>query len=72
MGEHRLIGRSTLTLILTLLGIALLVEDASAQDAQRRVALVIGQSAYPGGASATIGLPALDNPARGPRSRCAR
>jgi len=27
----------------------------------RRVALVIGQNAYPGGASATIGLPPLDN-----------
>jgi hypothetical protein len=30
----------------------------------RRVALVIGQNAYPGGASATIGLPHLDNPVR--------
>jgi tetratricopeptide (TPR) repeat protein len=29
----------------------------------RRVALVIGQDAYPGGASAAIGLPRLDNPA---------
>jgi len=28
----------------------------------RRVALVVGQNAYPGGASATIGLPHLDNP----------
>ena len=28
----------------------------------RRVALVIGQNSYPGGASATIGLPTLDNP----------
>jgi uncharacterized caspase-like protein len=35
---------------------------ATAAEA-RRVALVIGQNAYPGGASATIGLPALDNPA---------
>src|SRR5262245_40820656 len=30
----------------------------------RRVALVIGQNAYPGGTSAaTVGLPPLDNPA---------
>jgi uncharacterized caspase-like protein len=28
----------------------------------RRIALVVGQSAYLGGASATIGLPHLDNP----------
>ena len=28
----------------------------------RRVALVVGQNAYPGGASATVGLPHLDNP----------
>jgi len=28
----------------------------------RRVALVIGQNAYPGGASATVGLPPLENP----------
>jgi hypothetical protein len=30
----------------------------------RRVALVIGQNAYSGGNAASIGLPALDNPAR--------
>jgi len=64
MGEDRPIARPTLTLILALLGFALLAEGASAQDAQRRVALVIGQSAYPGRSSAIIGLPALDNPAR--------
>jgi tetratricopeptide (TPR) repeat protein len=33
----------------------------------RRVALVIGQNAYSGGASATIGLPKLDNPVRDAR-----
>src|ERR1700680_449068 len=34
----------------------------------RRVALVIGQNAYPGGFSSTIGLPRLDNPGRDARS----
>lgn len=38
-----------------------LILMASAVQA-RRVALVIGQNSYPGGASATIGLPSLDNP----------
>ena len=40
-----------------------LTQTQSAAQA-RRVALVIGQNAYPGGASATVGLSALDNPAR--------
>ena len=40
-----------------------LVEVAEA----RRVALVIGQDAYPGGASATVGLPKLHNPVRDAR-----
>lgn len=39
---------------------------ASAAEA-RRVALVIRQNAYPGGISATIGLPPLDNPMRDAR-----
>ena len=39
---------------------ALLLTVASAEA--RRVALVIGQNGYPGGASATVGLPPLDNP----------
>lgn len=43
-----------------------LVLMASAAEA-RRVALVIGQNAYLGGASATIGLPPLDNPKRDAR-----
>jgi len=37
----------------------------------RRVALVVGQNAYPGGASATIGLPQLDNPVPDARSMAA-
>ena len=68
MWEDRPIVRTILTLILALFGLALFVDGASAQDAQRRVALLIGQSAYPGGSSATIGLPALDNPARDAQS----
>ena len=44
----------------------LLVLMTSVAEA-RRVALVIGQNAYPGGASATIGLPSLDNPTRDAR-----
>ena len=39
---------------------ALLLTVASAEA--RRVALVIGQNAYPGGASATVGLSTLHNP----------
>jgi hypothetical protein len=66
MADYQPIARPMLTLILALLGIALLSGGAKAQGAQRRVALVIGQSAYPGGSSATIGLPALNNPARRP------
>jgi hypothetical protein len=49
MGDHRPIVPPILTLILSLIGLALLVEGASAQEAHRRVALVIGQGAYPGG-----------------------
>jgi len=64
MADYQPIARPMLTLILALLGLALLSGGARAQGAQRRFALVIGQSAYPGGSSATIGLPALDNPAR--------
>ncbi len=45
---------------------AALIVMAMAAEA-RRVALVIGQNAYPGGASASIGLPALDNPVRDAR-----
>src|SRR5262245_60712587 len=30
----------------------------------RRIALVVGQNSYPGGAYATIGLPTLHNPVR--------
>src|SRR5262245_14108103 len=64
MGDHRRLARPILTLVLALLVLALLVEGVSAQNSLKRVALVIGQSAYPGGSSATVGLPALDNPAR--------
>src|SRR4051812_11889307 len=40
---------------------ALLVLMVTGAQAHR-IALVIGQNAYPGGASATVGLPHLDNP----------
>jgi uncharacterized caspase-like protein len=40
----------------------------SAPTDARRVALVIGQDAYPGGKSATIGLPALNNSGQDARS----
>jgi tetratricopeptide (TPR) repeat protein len=43
------------------LALLLSVLMTSAASAAGRVALVIGQDAYPGGKSATIGLPALDN-----------
>jgi hypothetical protein len=43
-----------------------LVLMATAAEA-RRVALVIGQNAYAGGASATVGLPTLANPVRDAR-----
>jgi len=39
-----------------------LVLASSPALAQKRIALVIGQNAYPGGTSAPIGLQALDNP----------
>src|SRR5262245_61994416 len=68
MANYRPIARPMLILILALLGPALLVQGVSAENAPKRVALVIGQSAYPGGSSATIGLPALDNPARDAQS----
>ena len=49
-------------LIRVLAAVAALIAMAAAAEA-RRVALVIGQNAYPGGRSATtIGLPPLDNP----------
>jgi tetratricopeptide (TPR) repeat protein len=46
--------------------VALTVMVSTAQ-AQKRVALAIGQNAYSGGASATIGLPPLGNPVRDAR-----
>src|SRR6185436_1869774 len=49
-----------LRIIAMLAAILAMVTPAEA----RRVALVIGQNAYPGGFSSTIGLPRLDNPAR--------
>ena len=53
---HRMIfGQLVRVFLLALISMPGLVEA-------RRVALVIGQNAYPGGASATIGLPHLDNP----------
>jgi len=48
------------------LAVAVFLALSSAAEA-RRVALVIGQDAYPGGSSATIGLPTLDN--SGPDAR---
>jgi hypothetical protein len=45
--------------------LAVVVSLLAVQQADaRRVALVIGQNAYPGGASATVGLPELGNPVR--------
>jgi len=40
-----------------MLGLALLSGGARAEGGQRHIGLVIGQSAIPGGSSATIGLP---------------
>jgi tetratricopeptide (TPR) repeat protein len=48
-----------LRVVIALLGLVL---ASSTAHAQKRIALVIGQNGYPGGASATIGLQALDNP----------
>ena len=47
--------------------VAILCMLSGAAEA-RRVALVIGQDAYPGGSSATIGLPPLDNSGQDARS----
>jgi tetratricopeptide (TPR) repeat protein len=67
MAGSQTFARRAVALILTGLALALLIHRAGAQGAGRRVALVIGQNAYPGGASATIGLPELDNPVRDAR-----
>src|SRR5262252_4340545 len=48
-------------LVRMLAALAALIAMAVSADA-KRVALVIGQNAYPGGSSATVGLPPLDNP----------
>ena len=45
-------------IVLAVVASLLIIQPADA----RRVALVIGQNAYPGGAAATVGLPELDNP----------
>src|SRR5262249_7358954 len=51
----------TFTFILAVLIQSLLIGDAGAQGAAKRIALVIGQNAYLGGASATTGLRPLGN-----------
>src|SRR5262245_43166135 len=48
-----------LRVIIALLGLVL---ASSATQAEKRIALVIGQNSYPGGGLATVGLPPLDNP----------
>ena len=48
-------------LMRVLAAVAALVVMGAAAEA-RRVALVIGQNTYPGGSSATVGLPPLHNP----------